>query len=130
VAREELAQFPASEKEFTSTQALGVSIIDGFTPVAVSGNKVTFHHVRHSGELTLEAENIILAVGQHARLDTFAEIKAQHNIIDTHNYQTDDPAIFAAGDIVKGDKTVVYAVKTGKEAAQAIHHYLEEACSC
>ncbi|VEB57169.1 oxidoreductase [Salmonella enterica subsp. enterica] len=30
VAREELAQFPASEKEFTSTQALGVSIIDGF----------------------------------------------------------------------------------------------------
>ncbi|ECB5046045.1 NADH-dependent dehydrogenase, partial [Salmonella enterica subsp. enterica serovar Teshie] len=21
-------------------------------------------------------------------------------------------------------------VKTGKEAAQAIHHYLEEACSC
>lgn len=63
VAREELAEFPASEKEFTSTQALGVSIIDGFTPVAVSGNKVTFHHVRHSGELTLEAENIILAVG-------------------------------------------------------------------
>ncbi|VEA60368.1 oxidoreductase [Salmonella enterica subsp. salamae] len=49
VAREELAEFPASEKEFTSTQALGVSIIDGFTPVAVNGNKVTFHHVRHSG---------------------------------------------------------------------------------
>lgn len=130
MAREELAEFPASEKEFTSTQALGVSIIDGFTPVAVSGNKVTFHHVRHSGELTLEAENIILAVGQHARLDAFAEIKAQRNIIDTHNYQTDDPAIFAAGDIVKGDKTVVYAVKPEKEAAQAIHHYLEEACSC
>ncbi|MEA7614578.1 hypothetical protein ONO57_25300, partial [Salmonella enterica subsp. enterica serovar Anatum] len=43
---------------------------------------------------------------QHARLDNFAEIKAQHNIIDTHNYQTDDPAIFAAGDIVKGDKTL------------------------
>lgn len=58
------------------------------------------------------------------------DLVAQHNIIDTHNYQTDDPAIFAAGDIVKGDKTVVYAVKTGKEAAQAIHHYLEEACSC
>ena len=37
---------------------------------------------------------------------------------------------FAAGDIVEGDKTVVYAVKTGKEAAEAIHHYLEGACSC
>lgn len=91
---------------------------------------MTFHHVRHSGELTLEAERIILAVGQHARLDAFADIKAQHNIINNHDYQTADPALFAAGDIVKGDKAVVYAVKTGKEAAQAIHHYLEEACSC
>ncbi|MEN1299205.1 hypothetical protein AAIG87_36020, partial [Pseudomonas aeruginosa] len=32
--------------------------------------------------------------------------------------------------IAEGDKTVVYAVKTGKEAAGAIHHYLEGACSC
>lgn len=54
-------------------------------------------------------------MGQHARLDTFAEIKAQHNIIDTHDYQTADPALFAAGDIVKGDKTVVYAVKPEKK---------------
>jgi dihydropyrimidine dehydrogenase (NAD+) subunit PreT len=98
--------------------------------VAVSGNRVTFKHVRLPGELTLEAEQIILAVGQHAQLDNFAALKPQRNLIDTHNYQTADPALFAAGDIVKGDKTVVYAVKTGKEAAQAIHHYLEGACSC
>ena len=130
VAREELAEFPASDKEFNSTQALGVSIIDGFTPVAVSGNRVTFKHVRLPGELSLEAEHIILAVGQHAQLDDFAALKPQRNLIDTHNYQTADPVMFAAGDIVKGDKTVVYAVKTGKEAAQAIHHYLEGACSC
>jgi dihydropyrimidine dehydrogenase (NAD+) subunit PreT len=130
VAREELAEFPASDKEFTSSQALGVSIIDGFTPVAVAGNKVTFKHVRLPGELSLEAEHIILAVGQHAQLDAFHALTAQRNLIETHNYQTADPVIFAAGDIVKGDKTVVSAVKTGKEAAQAIHHYLEGACSC
>ncbi|MBA7800851.1 NAD(P)-dependent oxidoreductase [Citrobacter freundii] len=130
VAREELAEFPASDKEFTSTQALGVSIIDGFTPVAVAGNKVTFKHVRLPGELSLEAEHIILAVGQHAQLDAFHALTAQRNLIETHNYQTADPVLFAAGDIIKGDKTVVSAVKTGKEAAQAIHHYLEGACSC
>ncbi|QLS05521.1 NAD(P)-dependent oxidoreductase [Citrobacter freundii] len=130
VAREELAEFPASDKEFTSTQALGVSIIDGFTPVAVAGNKVTFKHVRLHGELSLEAEHIILAVGQHAQLDAFHALTAQRNLIETHNYQTADPVIFAAGDIVKGDKTVVSAVKTGKEAAQVIHHYLEGVCSC
>lgn len=130
VAREELAEFPASDTEFTSTQALGVSIIDGFTPVAVAGNKVTFKHVRLPGELSLEAEHIMLAVGQHAQLDAFCALTAQRNLIETHNYQTADPVLFAAGDIIKGDKTVVSAVKTGKEAAQAIHHYLEGACSC
>ncbi|BBR59618.1 MULTISPECIES: NAD(P)-dependent oxidoreductase [Enterobacteriaceae] len=127
VAREEMAEFPASDKEFTTTQALGVSIIDGFTPVAVTGNNVTFQHVRLPGELTLTAERIYLAVGQRAELEAFAGIQAQRNIVETRNYQTRDPQLFAAGDIVKGDKTVVYAVKTGKEAAQAIHHYLEEA---
>ncbi|MFU0929791.1 FAD-dependent oxidoreductase [Kluyvera cryocrescens] len=127
VAREELAEFPASVKEFTTTQALGVSIIDGFTPTAAVGNKVTFKHVRLPGELTLTAEQIILAVGQHAELEAFAGIQVQRNTVETQHYQTADPAVFAAGDIVQGDKTVVYAVKTGKEAAQAIHHYLEEA---
>lgn len=127
VAREELAAFPASDKEFTTTQALGVSIIDGFTPASANGNTVTFKHVRLPGELTLTAEKIILAVGQHAELEVFAGIHVQRNTVETHDYQTADPALFAAGDIVQGDKTVVYAVKTGKEAAQAIHHYLEEA---
>lgn len=92
----------------------------------MEGNKVTFKHVRLSGELTMAADKIILAVGQHARLDAFAELEPQRNTIKTQNYQTRDPQVFAAGDIVEGDKTVVYAVKTGKEAAEAIHHYLEE----
>ena len=127
VAREELTEFPASEKEFTAAQALGVSIIDGFTPIAATGNKVTFKHVRLPGELTLMTEQIILAVGQQAELEEFAGIQLQHNTVATRDYQTSDPSLFAAGDVIQGDKTVVYAVKTGKEAAQAIHHYLEEA---
>ena len=127
VAREELTEFPASEKEFAAAQALGVSIIDGFTPIAATGNKVTFKHVRLPGELTLMTEQIILAVGQQAELEEFAGIQLQHNTVATRDYQTSDPSLFAAGDVIQGDKTVVYAVKTGKEAAQAIHHYLEEA---
>lgn len=127
VAREELTEFPASEKEFAAAQALGVSIIDGFTPIAATGNKVNFKHVRLPGELTLMTEQIILAVGQQAELEEFAGIQLQHNTVATRDYQTSDPSLFAAGDVIQGDKTVVYAVKTGKEAAQAIHHYLEEA---
>lgn len=56
----------------------------------------------------------------------FSALEPQRNTIETQHYQTRDPQVFAAGDIVEGDKTVVYAVKTGKEAAGAIHHYLEE----
>ncbi len=74
------------------------------TPVAVEGNKVTFKHVRLPGELTMAADKIILAVGQHARLDAFAELEPQRNTINTQNYQTRDPQVFAAGDIVEGDK--------------------------
>ena len=65
------------------------------------------------------------------RLDAFAALEPQRNTY--RNAKLSDPPIrhvFAAGDIVEGDKTVVYAVKTGKEAAGAIHHYLEGACSC
>ncbi len=116
VAREELDEFPASEKEFASARELGVSIIHGFTPVAaVEGNKVTFKHVRLSGELTMVADKIILAVGQHARLDAFAELEPQRNTIKTQNYQTRDPQSFCRWRIAEGDKTVVYAVKTGKK---------------
>ena len=45
-------------------------------------------------------------------------------------FYSDNPWEGNLSDIVEGDKTVVYAVKTGKEAAGAIHHYLEGACSC
>jgi NADPH-dependent glutamate synthase beta chain and related oxidoreductases len=71
VARETLDEFPASDKEFTSAQALGVSIIDGFTPISVAGHSVTFQHVSLPGELKLHAEKIILAVGQHAQFTAF-----------------------------------------------------------
>ncbi|MGQ7173785.1 hypothetical protein ACUOCP_53865, partial [Escherichia sp. R-CC3] len=33
----------------------------------------------------------------------------------TQNYQTRDPQVFAAGDIVEGDKTVVYAAKSNRK---------------
>ena len=35
-----------------------------------------------------------------------------------------DGKVFVAGDIAKGDKTAVWAVRKGKAAAYAIHNYL------
>ncbi|MDE7440341.1 MAG: FAD-dependent oxidoreductase, partial [Clostridia bacterium] len=124
VAREQAFEFPASKKELNDAHENNVSVIDGYTPVAVDGNKVTFKHVTLDAELTVKADKIILAIGQIAHLESFSQIKAEKGIVHTINYQTDDKMIFAAGDIVNGDKLVVSAVRYGKEAAHAIHAYL------
>lgn len=124
VARESLDEFPASKKEFSQALAMNVSIVDGFTPVSVNAGEVVFEHLKLKGRLSLRADKIILAVGQKAKLDGFDTVNHQRGIVDTNKYQTSDAQVFAAGDIVQGDKTVVYAVKSGKEAAQSLHHYL------
>lgn len=122
VAREQAFEFPASKKELNDARECDVSVIDGYTPVAVNGNKVTFKHVALDAELTIKADKIILAIGQISGVDKL--INAEKGIVHTVNYQTEDSRIFAAGDIISGDKLVVSAVRYGKEAAHAIHEYL------
>lgn len=45
--------------------------------------------------------------------------------IDPKRYLTSLPGVFAAGDIVRGASLVVWAIKDGREAAHAIHAYLQ-----
>lgn len=124
VAREQLFEFPASAKEYKDAHDNNVSIIDGYTPISVNDNEVVFKHVALDANLSIKADKIILAIGQMSKLEMFDEITSVKGIVDTKKYQTCDEMIFAAGDIIKGDKLVVAAVKYGKEAAQAIHKYL------
>ncbi len=44
--------------------------------------------------------------------------------IDFKTMMTSLPAVFAAGDIVRGASLVVWAIKDGRDAADAIHQYL------
>ena len=44
---------------------------------------------------------------------------------DLRNLQTSIPGIFAAGDIVRGASLVVWAIRDGRDAGEAIHRYLE-----
>jgi glutamate synthase (NADPH/NADH) small chain len=43
---------------------------------------------------------------------------------DVRNLQTSIPGVFAAGDIVRGASLVVWAIRDGRDAAEAIHRYL------
>ncbi|MCH5180603.1 MAG: FAD-dependent oxidoreductase [Erysipelotrichales bacterium] len=124
VAREQTFEFPASKKEYKDAHDNDVSIIDGYTPESINGNEVTFKHVKLDAILRVKADKIILAIGQMSKLEMFDKITSNRGIVDVKNYQTSDEKIFAAGDIINGDKLVVAAVKYGKEAAYAIHEYL------
>lgn len=125
VVCEEFDEFRASKKELAGAQKAGVTIIDGYEPKEVHQNRATFKHRKIDSELTITADKIILAVGQKVDADGL-DIDIQHNEIPFREarYHTKDPKVFATGDIVDGDKTVVVAVQKGKEVAEEIDRVL------
>lgn len=125
VVYEEFKEFKASKKELAGAQAQGVTIVDGYVPTGVRQNKVTFKARNIDSEMTITADKIILAVGQKADMSDLG-IDLQHNEVPFRaaKYRTPDPRVFATGDIVAGDQTVVYAVQKGKEVAEEVNQVL------
>ena len=122
VTRKELSDFRASKEELETARQAGVTIVDGYAPVAVDGKVVTFRHRKLNSELKIEADKIVLAVGQSTGAGELG-LPVVKNEVDCPEYQADGK-VFVAGDIAKGDKTAVWAVRKGKAAAYAIHNYL------
>ena len=122
VTRKELSDFRASKEELETARASGVTIVDGYAPVAVDGKVVTFRHRKLNSELKIEADKIVLAVGQTTDAAQLG-LPIVKNEVDFEGYHADGK-VFVAGDIAKGDKTAVWAVRKGKAAAYEIHNYL------
>lgn len=119
VVYEKFDEFKASKKELEGAQKMGVTIIDGYMPISIEDNVVTFAHREIKSELRIKADKIILAVGQYPDVNGL-DIELVKNEINTgRNYFTNDPKVFACGDIAHSrfDKTVVGGVRTGKEVA-------------
>lgn len=125
VAYEELCEFLASEKELEGAREAGVTIIDGYIPEQADQHTVIFKHRHMDGTLEITADKIILAVGQKPDLDDLG-LEGNENTGDAEGYKTADPKVFVTGDLALGDKTVVWAVRKGKEAAHIIHQSLQE----
>ena len=125
VVYEEFNEFRASQKELNEARALNVSIIDGYVPMSYDGKVVTFKHRHLPSVISIEPKHIILAVGQVVR----PQFDLDYNLgeVVTNNYRVGDSNVFVVGDIARGDKTVVGAVKTAKEAAYFIDSYLTKA---
>jgi NADPH-dependent glutamate synthase beta subunit-like oxidoreductase len=79
-------------------------------------------------EFTLEADTIIPAIGQRPGAD-FLELfdrTAQGFLMVDGSLSTSRPGVFAGGDLVGGEGTIVQSVGHGKKAANSIHQYLTE----
>lgn len=128
VVYEEFSEFKASKKELEQAQKENVTIIDGYIPTKIEGNKVFFKHRFIPSEISIETEHIILAVGQYCNVynvDQNININKLNEIegVDESFHYKDN--VFVSGDIATGDKTVVWAVRKGKAVAYAIKQYLE-----
>ncbi|MFD1670515.1 FAD-dependent oxidoreductase [Agrilactobacillus yilanensis] len=119
VVYETFSEFKASKKELEATQQMGVTIIDGYVPDSINDNTVTFKHRKINGQIQVQADKIILAVGQVADA-AHLDLTLENNEVPFTGYQTTDPKVFVTGDIAQGDKTVVWAVQKGKEVAETI----------
>lgn len=124
VVYETFKEFKASKKELTTAQECGVSIYDGYVPYATQkGGIVKFSHRFIKSELKIKSDLIVLAVGQ--TLDKDLGLPFDKGEVNGKDYHLSGTNIFYTGDIASGDKTVVYAVKTGKDVAKSVIEYLK-----
>jgi len=84
---------------------------------------------RAGSEKLIECELVLIAAGflhpQHEGMlnDFGVEFDERGNVKST-NYQTNNPKVFAAGDMRRGQSLVVWAISEGRECARKIDEFL------
>jgi glutamate synthase (NADPH/NADH) small chain len=82
-------------------------------------------------EIVLDADLVLLAMGFTGPVrpglieETGVKLDARGNI-ETSDYATSVPGIFAAGDARRGQSLVVWAIAEGRKAAEAVGRYLQQ----
>jgi glutamate synthase (NADPH/NADH) small chain len=79
-------------------------------------------------EFTLDADLVLLAMGftgpvQSGLVKDSGMALTSRGNIETDNYQTSIPGVFAAGDARRGQSLVVWAIAEGRQAAAAVDDY-------
>ena len=100
-------------------EVLGDSVVEGVRVVHnISGDKKE-----------IPVMGIFIAIGHKPNTDLFKGIldmdETGYLITEGKTTKTNIPGVFAAGDIVRGASLVVWAIKDGRDAAEAIKTYLE-----
>ena len=82
-------------------------------------------------EFTMDVDLVLLAMGftgpvRGGILEQLSvDLDPRGNVATDANYMTSSPGVFAAGDLRRGQSLVVWAIAEGRNAAAAIHRYLQ-----
>ena len=82
-------------------------------------------------EKQIKSDLIIQALGfepedLNKNFDTNLDLTSWKTLkVDFKKFQTSNPKVFAAGDIVRGASLVVWAIHDGREVAKSIHNFLQ-----
>jgi glutamate synthase (NADPH/NADH) small chain len=152
VYRRDEANMPGSRREVANAKEEGVKFLFNHQPLEIIGDdQVTairlaptilgeadakgrrIPQVQMDQSQTLQADAVIIAFGfQPNPADWFADhhiaTHANGRVITSaqqpHAFQTQNPKIFAGGDMVRGADLVVTAIAEGRQAAEGILGYL------
>lgn len=116
-------EFKASKEEKEIAYKEGVSIFDGYIPISIQNNEVTFKHRFTDATLKIKSDLIVLAIGQEADYDGL-DVEFNKNEVKEKQYRINNSNLFYVGDIAHLEKTVVYAVRSAKEVAFEVKRYL------
>ena len=77
-------------------------------------------------DFTIEADTIVVAIGQTIEANWLGDFERKNGgyVKVRENYRTSVHGVFAGGDMIAGEGTIVQSVSHGKHAARAIHEYL------
>lgn len=81
-----------------------------------------------NSDFEIDADTVVIAIGQqiHADFVRFFERTKQGFIKVDETFRTSLPGIYAGGDAIAGEGTIVQSVGHGKQAAHAMHEYLKD----
>jgi glutamate synthase (NADPH) small chain len=152
IYRRSREEMPAREEEIHHAEQEGIEFLLLTAPLRILGDKnnwvsgmecqkMELGEPDESGrrrpvpvkgsEFTLELQTVIEAIGQKPNpiiqsTTPGLETSKRGTVVTNEKQGTSRAGIFAGGDLSRGGATVILAMKDGKEAAAAIHAYLNE----
>ncbi len=145
VCLEQRDEMPANAHEIRTAEEEGIVIENGWGPVKITADnqivlkcctRVFDTNGRFNPQYdetrtqTFDVDHVILAIGQAADLTCVMavdriDIERGLICVDAATCATQDPRIFAGGDVVHGPSLAVNAIRAGKQAAESIDHFLK-----